>query len=61
MMPNFLLLSAISDPDGLGMIGITVVLGLSAHNAVHLRYLTVDFLQRHLMAHLKGRGVGCLF
>ena len=54
MMPNLSPLSTSSDPDGEGMVGVTVVLRLSAQSTVHSRYFTVYSLQR------KGE-VWCVF
>ena len=64
-MPNLSPLSASSDPDGDGIVGVTVDLRLSAQSTVHSRYLAMYSLQRtqrgHPMALPKGRGVVCLF
>ena len=64
-MPNLSPLSASSDPDGDGIVGVTVDLRLSAQSTVHSRYLTMYSLQRtqrgHPTALPKGRGVECLF
>ena len=45
-MHNLSPLSASSDPDGDGIVGVTVELRLSAQSTVHSRYLTMYSLQR---------------
>ena len=64
-MPNLSPLSASSDLDGDGIVGVTVDLRLSAQSTGNSRYLTMYSLQRtqrgHPTALPKGRGVVCLF
>ena len=55
VMPNLSPLSASSDADCEGMVGVTVVLRLSAQSAVHSRYLVMFSLQRTQRGHPTAR------